>query len=267
MSLYSTTPGTLIVALDIGKNVHWFGAYRYEGRLIEVVAPLKVRSDTAGFARFTATVDPLLATGRFPAALFGNEHTGVYHEPWAWLIHAHYLAQQPSAACPITYRWLNPLLTKKRQEGTSVRQHTSDRTAVVAVGVGVAGGGKMSRTVTPVRGAGNDVARTANSVLSAGAGVNGGRRSRMAWMRSAGSGCATATGAGAGVAAVSAPSLSAICRPVAAGVGWAPAIDRTLGVMFVSEGAGVAVGPTVGVGLAAQAASNRIARTAVNRKR
>ena len=133
MSLYSTTPGTLIVALDIGKNVHWFGAYRYEGRLIEVVAPLKVRSDTAGFARFTATVDPLLATGRFPAALFGNEHTGVYHEPWAWLIHAHYLAQQPSAACPITYRWLNPLLTKKRQEGTSVRQHTSDRPAVVAV--------------------------------------------------------------------------------------------------------------------------------------
>jgi hypothetical protein len=141
MSPYSTTPDTLIVALDIGKNVHWFGCYRYEGRLVAVVPPQKVRSDTVGFARFAATVDRLLATGQYPAALLGNEHTGVYHEPWAWLIAEHYRPQlQPGAACPVAYRWLNPLLTKKRQEETSVRQHTSDRTAVAAVAACLADG-------------------------------------------------------------------------------------------------------------------------------
>jgi transposase len=141
MSPYSTTPGTLIAALDIGKNVHWFGCYRYEGRLVAVVPPQKVRSDTVGFAQFAATVDRLLATSQYPAALLGNEHTGVYHEPWAWLIDAHYRPQlQPGAACPVTYRWLNPLLTKQRQAETTVRQRTSDRTAVVAIAACLADG-------------------------------------------------------------------------------------------------------------------------------
>jgi hypothetical protein len=134
MHPYSITLGSLIVALDIGKNVHWFGCYRYDGRLVELLSPRKVRSDTIGFGQFTAAVDPLLASGRFPAGVIGNEHTGVHHEPWAWLIEEHYRPQmQPGATCPVAYRWLNPLLTKKRQDETSVRQHTSDRTAVAAV--------------------------------------------------------------------------------------------------------------------------------------
>jgi hypothetical protein len=141
MSPYSTTPGTLIVALDIGKNVHWFGCYRYDGRPVELVAPQKVRSDLRGFADFTATVDRLLASGQFPAAVLGNEHTGVYHEPWAWRIDEHFrAAMQPGAACPVSYRWLNPLLTKQRQAEMSVRQRTSDRTAVAAVAACLAAG-------------------------------------------------------------------------------------------------------------------------------
>lgn len=129
------------VSLDIGKNVHWYGCYRYDGRPVEVVAPQKVRSDTVGFAQFTATVDRLLATGQYPAAVLVAEHTGVYHEPWAWLIEEHYRsAMQPNALCPVTYRWLNPLLTQKRQAETSVRQHTSDRTAVAAVAACLADG-------------------------------------------------------------------------------------------------------------------------------
>ena len=48
MSPYSITSGTLIVALDIGKNVHWFGCYHYDGPLVELVPPQKVRSDTVG---------------------------------------------------------------------------------------------------------------------------------------------------------------------------------------------------------------------------
>lgn len=141
MFRYSITSGSLIVALDIGKNVHWFGCYGYDGRLVEVTPPQKVRSDTVGFAQFTATVDALLATGRFPTGVFGNEHTGVYHEPWAWLIEEHYRpSMQPGAACPVAYRWLNPLLTKNRQEETSVRQHTTDRSAVVAIAACLADG-------------------------------------------------------------------------------------------------------------------------------
>ena len=134
MSLYSITPGTLIVALDIGKNVHWFGCYRDEGRPVEIIPPQKVRSDTVGLTQFIATVDQLLASGRFPACVIGNEHTGVYHEPWAWRITEHFQPQmQPDAPCPVAYRWLNPLLTKQRQQEASVRQRTSDRTAVAAV--------------------------------------------------------------------------------------------------------------------------------------
>lgn len=141
MSSYSITPGTLIVALDIGKNVHWFGCYRYDGRLVEVVAPEKVRSNLIGFAHFTTTVDRLLQSGLFPAAVLGNEHTGVYHEPWAWQIVDHYRPQlQPGAACPLSYRWLNPLLTHKRQTETAVRQRTSDRTAVAAIAACLADG-------------------------------------------------------------------------------------------------------------------------------
>ncbi len=134
MSPYSITPGTLIVAIDIGKNVHWFGCYRYEGCLIEVVAPQKVRSDLIGFAAFVATVDHLRATNQFAAVVLGNEHTGVHHEPWAWQITHHYqAAMQPNVTCPISYRWLNPLLSNRRQAETSVRQHTNDRTAVAAI--------------------------------------------------------------------------------------------------------------------------------------
>ncbi|MBU0495520.1 MAG: transposase [Chloroflexi bacterium] len=125
-------PDTLIIAADIGKNVHWFGCY--DDRHTELVAPRKVRSHQPGFAEFTAVVDLLLASGRFRAAVLGHEVTGVYHEPWAWLIQAHYQAWLgPESACPLTYRWLNPLLTKKRQEQLALRPRSTDRTAVAAV--------------------------------------------------------------------------------------------------------------------------------------
>jgi len=132
-------PDTLIIAADIGKNVHWFGCY--DSRLTELVAPRKVRSHLLGFQEFTAIVDPLLASGRFRSAVLGHEVTGVYHEPWAWQIQEHYRRWlAPDAACPLTYRWLNPLLTKKRQDELSVRPRTTDRTAVYAVAACLADG-------------------------------------------------------------------------------------------------------------------------------
>lgn len=135
----STTDDTLIIAFDIGKNVHWLGCY--DGRLTELVAPHKLRSDQTGFAQATATIDPLLTSGRFRRSVMGNEFTGVYHEPWAWLLQDHYQPWlAPDAPCPLEYRWLNPLLTRKRQEETSVRQRSTDKTSVRAVAACLADG-------------------------------------------------------------------------------------------------------------------------------
>ncbi len=129
MKTVHAAPTDLLIALDIGKNVHWLGCY--DGQLTELVAPHKVRTDLGGFAHFQQTVDPLLESGRFDYALIGNEPTGVYHEPWAWQIREHYLeAPRP---LPVAYHWINPVLTKRRQRQHSIRQRSTDRRAVLAI--------------------------------------------------------------------------------------------------------------------------------------
>lgn len=132
MSSKFATADTLVIAADIGKNVHWLGCY--DGRLNVLTEPYKLRSDLDGFRQMTDTVEPLLTSGRFRQAILGHEFTGVYHEPWSWQIHEHYaphLAGQTS--CPLTYHLLNPLLTKKRREDNSIRQRSTDRLAVRAI--------------------------------------------------------------------------------------------------------------------------------------
>ena len=126
MSSDFATADTLVIALDIGKNVHWLGCY--DGRLNVLVEPHKLRSDLDGFRQMTATVDPLLTGERFRQAILGHEFTGIYHEPWSWQIHEHYAPHlSPQAACPLVYHQLNPLLTKKRRENNSIRRRSTDR--------------------------------------------------------------------------------------------------------------------------------------------
>lgn len=134
---YNTTD-TLIVALDIGKNVHCLACY--DGDLTELVPARELRSDLDGFAQFRAIVDPWLTSGRFRQVLIGNEPTGVYHEPWAWQIHAAYLDPAAPPACPVTYHWLNPLLSKRRREQASVRKRSTDALAVAAIAACLADG-------------------------------------------------------------------------------------------------------------------------------
>ncbi len=70
MRKYCSTEQTLFVTLDIGKNVHWFGAYAGFD-LKEVVIPFKVRSDRTGFNQATTVLDALLACGAYEqVALF-----------------------------------------------------------------------------------------------------------------------------------------------------------------------------------------------------
>ena len=150
MSSNFATADTLVIAADIGKNVHWLGCY--DGRLSVLVEPYKLRSDLNGFRQMTDTVDPLLTSGRFRQAILGHEFTGIYHEPWSWQIHEHYapyLAGQ--AAYPLTYHLLNPLLTKKRREDNSIRRRSTDRLAVRAIASCLADGlGHPAHLLTPV---------------------------------------------------------------------------------------------------------------------
>ena len=149
MSSDFATADTLVIALDVGKNVHWFGCY--DGRLNVLVKPHKLRSNLDGFRQMTATVDPLLTNGRFHQAILGHEFTGVYHEPWAWQIHKHYASHlSPRAACPLVYHQLNPLLIKKRREDHSIRRRSTDRLAVWAVAACLADGlGHPAHHLTP----------------------------------------------------------------------------------------------------------------------
>jgi len=113
---YSTTNDTLFVVLDIGKNVHWLGAYVGFG-LKEVISPFKLRSDQAGFAQVTTALDALLGCGTYEQVVLGHEPTGIYHEAWARALADRYQAHRQGAATPpLDYRFLNPLASKKRRE-------------------------------------------------------------------------------------------------------------------------------------------------------
>lgn len=118
---------TLFVTLDIGKNVHWFGAYEgYD--LKPVVDPFKVRSDQAGFERVTAVIDGLMSSGLYPQVVLGHEPTGVYHEAWSRALADRYAAHRQGKAQPVlTYQFLNPMLSKrKREELTKGRKRKTD---------------------------------------------------------------------------------------------------------------------------------------------
>lgn len=130
----STHYTTLFVTLDIGKNVHWCGAF--EGyQLKPVVEPFKVRSDQAGFERVTTLIDGLLACGRYPQVVLGHEPTGIYHEAWSRALAGRYAPHlQGQAQPPLSYQFLNPLLSKrKREELTRGRKRKTDRLDLTAI--------------------------------------------------------------------------------------------------------------------------------------
>lgn len=125
---------TLFVTLDIGKNVHWLGAYAgFE--LQSVVQPLEVRSDRFGFERVTAIIDGLLGCGRYDRVVLGHEPTGVYHENWARAFQDRYDAHLQGQAAPtMDYCFVNPLLSKREREAQAQgRKHKSDRGDLLAI--------------------------------------------------------------------------------------------------------------------------------------
>ncbi len=118
---------TLYVVLDIGKNVHAAAAYAgFELR--PVVDPFAVRSDRAGFERVTGVIDGLLRCGLYGRVVLGHEPTGIYHEAWARALLERYAAHREGRAIPpLDYRFLNPLLSKrKREELNNGRKRKTD---------------------------------------------------------------------------------------------------------------------------------------------
>jgi transposase len=131
MSSHDTT---LFVTLDIGKNVHWLGAYAgFE--LQPVIDPLEVRSDRSGFEQVTAVIDGLLACGLYDRVVLGHEPTGIYHEAWARALMARYAPDRDGRATPrLDYRFVNPLLSKRQRElKTKGRKRKTDPIDLVAI--------------------------------------------------------------------------------------------------------------------------------------
>ena len=119
MSTMIAYPKTAYVAIDIGKNVHWFGVYT--GLELETVqAAVKLRSNQHGLAQVCQIIDQLLGSGEYDRVVLGHEPTGIYHENWTRALLERYEEYRQADSHPqFEYRLLNPLLVKKERETMS----------------------------------------------------------------------------------------------------------------------------------------------------
>ena len=69
---------TLVVLLDIGKNVHWLTALTAASQ--ELIRPRKLPATRTGLNRFFELVEPLIHSLDFDLVLLGHEPTGVVAE-------------------------------------------------------------------------------------------------------------------------------------------------------------------------------------------
>lgn len=125
---------TAFVAMDIGKNVHWFGAF--EGLELEpIVEAFKLRSNQEGLGQVEEQLDGLLKGGKYERVVLGHEPTGIYHENWARALLRRYEPYLATDSCPqLVYRFVNPKVVKKRREGlTNGRYRKSDQIDLWAI--------------------------------------------------------------------------------------------------------------------------------------
>jgi len=116
----------LYVAIDIGKNVHCYGAYA-GADLHPVCPPREVRGTRPGYAQFRAWLEEQLQSGQYAPVIVGLEPTGIYHETWA-----HALRQDLGPQLDL--RFLNPYQTKqKRKQLQNGRRRKTDSLDVAAI--------------------------------------------------------------------------------------------------------------------------------------
>ena len=115
---------TLVVLLDIGKNVHWLTALTAASR--ELIPPRKLPATWNGLRRFFELVEPLIHSPDFDLVLLGHEPTGVYHEPWARTFMDRYAAYFEQARPQIKYVFFNPYQVKLARLQTHLRHRKND---------------------------------------------------------------------------------------------------------------------------------------------
>lgn len=132
---------TLIVALDVGKDVHY--VYMRTGAGEEVLAPTKIGSMAESYAWVVAQLDREMGSGRYDLVVVGHEPTGVYHEAWSHQLAERYHAHRTGAAQPaLRYRQINPPLVKAERQRKSHRRRKTDvrdvsaMAELLSVGVG-----------------------------------------------------------------------------------------------------------------------------------
>ncbi len=109
----------LYVAIDVGKNIHCYGAFA--GWALQPVRPAReVRNNRIGYAHFRTWLTQQIEQREYHPVILGMEPTGIYHEPWAYAIRGDFGAQ-------IDLRFLNPYQTKqKRKQLMNGRKRKSD---------------------------------------------------------------------------------------------------------------------------------------------
>lgn len=125
---------TLVVALDIGKDVHHLLMRTGAGE--DLLGPRKIVSIATGYQELIRELDALMASGAYDLVLLGHEPTGIYHEAWSHALAEHYHANRIGEATPaLRYRQLNPLLVKQERQRKTHRKRKTDAIDVSAMGV------------------------------------------------------------------------------------------------------------------------------------
>ena len=115
----------LVILLDIGKNVHWATAGTAAG--LELVRPHRLPANQAGLTQFIQMTEGLIAQWAPRLVLLGHEPTGVYHEPWARALMAHFAPHLHGQVEPaFAYRFFNPYQVKLARQQTHLRHRKSD---------------------------------------------------------------------------------------------------------------------------------------------
>ena len=102
--LEAITPDTLIVGVDIAKNIHWARFTNYRG--ITLGKALKVSNNKEGFENILTTIKGVCKQNGLHKVILGLEPTGHYWKPLA-----HYLTSHE-----IKVVLINPYHTKKAKE-------------------------------------------------------------------------------------------------------------------------------------------------------
>lgn len=115
IKLEAVTPSTLVVGVDIAKEIQWAKFVNYRG--LELGKALKFRNKKNGFDSILASIEAICKNKRFDNVIVGMEPTGHYWKPLANYLIMH----------GIKVVMVNPYHTKRAKELDDNSQTKSDK--------------------------------------------------------------------------------------------------------------------------------------------